>query len=259
MTDPSRSDGPPITAMNRELPEGAGTPFDAAGTARALLRATRAGALATLDPSGYPLATLVNVATDADGSPLLLLSGLSVHRRNLEADSRASILLAARGRGDPLAHPRLTVVGRCTPVEEPRVRRRFLAKHPKAQLYAGLPDFEFLRMAVEAVHLNGGFARAAPLTPREVLSDISDAAELVEIEESALAHMNSDHADAVRLYARRARAADGPWSVTGCDPDGLDLGLNDETVRVPFPYRVTGSAALRKALKELADEARKPA
>lgn len=248
----------PITSMERKLPEGAGIAFDAPGTARQLLRATRAGALATLDPgSGYPLSTLVNVATDTDGAPLLLLSGLSVHQRNLAGDSRASLLLSARGKGDPLAHPRLTLVGDCAVTTEPRARRRFLAKHPKSQLYVDLPDFEFWRMQVGAVHLNGGFARAAPLSPEDVLSDVSDAGELVDIEEGALAHLNQDHRDALRLYAvRLARMQDGIWDATGCDPDGLDLALGDETIRIAFPYRVTSAAALRKVLKDMAETAR---
>src|SRR4051795_3349086 len=112
--------------------------FDAVGISKSLLRAIRAGALATLDRAGgVPFASLVTVATDHDGSPLLLTSRLSVHTQNLEQDPRASILLAEGGKGDPLAHPRLTVVGRAARTSDERVRARFLARHPKARLYAG--------------------------------------------------------------------------------------------------------------------------
>ncbi len=247
-----------ITDMKLELPAGAAREFDAVGMSRELLRATRAGALATNDPaSGFPLATLVNVATDADGAPLLLLSDLSLHTRNLRADGRCSLLLAEQGKGDPLAHPRLTLVGTCAVTEAPRARRRFLSKHPKSQLYVDLPDFTFWRMSVSDLHLNGGFARAATLTPRDVLTDISDAAALVDAEEGALAHMNADHADGIRLYATRLGGGkDGPWTMTGCDPDGMDLALGDETLRIPFARRVTDPAALRKTLAELAERAR---
>src|SRR5262245_16443844 len=106
--------------MPGRLPEGARPPadFDPLTTARTLLRATRAGTLATLDRNtGHPFASLVNVATDADGSPLILVSRLSTHTANLEADGRTSIMLAETGKGDPLAHPRLTVLGAMTPVE----------------------------------------------------------------------------------------------------------------------------------------------
>ena len=86
--------------------------FDAVGLARELLRTVRSGALATLEPDGTPFASLVTIATDSDGTPLMLLSRLSAHTRNLLADPRCSLLFSAGGKGDPLAHPRLTVVGR---------------------------------------------------------------------------------------------------------------------------------------------------
>src|SRR5689334_10214517 len=79
--------------------------------AKRLLRATRAGTLATLDRnSGHPFASLVNVATDVDGAPLVLISKLATHTANLERDGRASLLLAETGKGDALAHPRLTML-----------------------------------------------------------------------------------------------------------------------------------------------------
>src|SRR6202789_3886315 len=99
--------------MPDRLPERApAVEFDAKSIAKTLLRATRAGTLATIDRNtGHPFASLVNVATDSDGSPVILISRLSTHTANLEADGRASVLLAAAGKGDPLAHPRLTVLG----------------------------------------------------------------------------------------------------------------------------------------------------
>src|SRR3954454_16166099 len=106
--------------MPDRLPEGARAPadFDPIAIAKRLLRATRAGTLATLDRNtGHPFASLVNIATDVDGSPLILTSRLSTHTANLEADGRASVLLAATGKGDPLAHPRLTVLGGFARVE----------------------------------------------------------------------------------------------------------------------------------------------
>lgn len=255
MSDPTP---PSITPMARELPQGAGVPFDAPALARTILRRARHAALATIDPStGFPLATLVTVATDAAGAPLLLLSGLSLHTRNLCTDARASLMMTEIGKGDPLAHPRLTLVGEVAPTDEPHVRARFLAKHPKAELYADLPDFAFFRMRVSGVHLNGGFARAAPLGPADVTTDLAGAEALVAAEESALAHMSQDHAGTAALYATAlAGEAPGSWRVTGIDPDGLDLAAGDRTARVPFPRRVNGPGALAKVLKELADQAR---
>ncbi len=250
--------------MPDRLPETAPAPdFDAKSTAKKVLRSVRAGALATIDRNtGHPFGSLVNVATDSDGSPLLLISRLSSHTANLEADSRASLLLATVGKGDPLAHPRLTVLGRFAKIagdtaDEAHLRRRFLARHPKAELYAGFADFAFWRMSVESAHLNAGFARAADLTAADIMTEISDARDLVEIEASAVAHMNEDHADAVALYATKLQgAAAGAWRVTGLDPDGLDLACGDAILRLEFPQRVTAGGQLREVLADLAKQAR---
>src|ERR1044072_1765430 len=190
-------------AMPDRLPEGARPPadFDPGELGKTLLRSIRAGTLGTLDRNtGHPFASLVTVATDVDGSPVILVSRLSTHTANLEADGRASVLLAQSGKGDPLAHPRLTVLGVFARVEkgsaeEARVRRRFLARHPKAELYAGFGDFSFWRMSVASAHLNGGFARAADLKAADVLTDMSGADDMIASEEGAVAHLNEDHAD----------------------------------------------------------------
>ena len=121
----------PIEPNEPERPDPA---FDPIAEAKRLLRATRAGSLATLNGSGDPFATLTTVATDHDGSPLILVSQLSSHTRHLDKDGRCSLLLAETGAGDPLAHPRLTITGIAAKVTEPEARRavraRFLARHP---------------------------------------------------------------------------------------------------------------------------------
>jgi putative heme iron utilization protein len=250
--------------MPDRLPENASAAdFDAGAVAKGLLRASRAGTLATIDRNtGHPFASLVNVATDVDGSPLILVSRLATHTANLEKDRRASVLLASAGRGDPLAHPRLTVLGAFAPVarhdpDEPRLRRRFLARHAKSELYAGFADFSFWRLQVVAAHLNAGFARAADLKAAEVITDISGAENLIETEAGAVAHMNEDHAEAVRLYATKLLGAeDGAWRLTGLDPEGLDLALGDATLRLSFPERIATSEELRRIVVALAGKAR---
>lgn len=251
--------------MPGRTPEGAPQPpdFRPHEVARTLLRTTRVATLATLDRNGgYPFASLTNVATDIDGAPLILVSRLATHTANLERDGRASLLLAETGKGDALAHPRLTVLGTFAPVprdhaDEPRLRRRFLARHPKAELYAGFADFSFWRLHAVSAHLNGGFARAADLAAADVLTDIGDAQALVEAEADAVAHMNADHGEALRLYATRLLgAADGDWRCVGIDPDGIDLQFGQATLRLTFPQRVIAPGALRGVLKQLAEAAR---
>ncbi|MCG6122602.1 MAG: DUF2470 domain-containing protein [Microvirga sp.] len=243
-------DEPPISAD-----------FDAPGLGRRLLRTIRAGALSTLDAgTGYPVATLTTVATDIDGSPVMLLSQLAAHRANLERDPRASILLARGGKGDPLAHPRLTVTGRVTRIaaaDAARLRARFIARNPKAGLYVGFADFAFFRMRVEGAHLNGGFARAATLAAGDLLVDEAAALAFAAFHDDAVAHMNDDHREAADLYATRlAGAGKGDWRVTGLDPFGVDLAAGDETARVDFPAPVRDASGLRAALVALAATAR---
>jgi heme iron utilization protein len=251
--------------MPNRLPETAHPPedFNPIAVAKGLLRVIRAGALASIDRNtGHPFSSLVNVATDADGSPLILVSRLSTHTANIEVDPRASILLASAGKGDPLAHPRLTVLGTFANIkpdapDAARIRRRFLCRHPKARLYAGFADFMFWRLQILSAHLNGGFARAADLKAGDVMTDLEGAREIIEIEESAVAHMNADHPDAVRLYATKLLGeTDGAWEVTGIDPDGLDLALGDRIARIGFAERVTSGFGLRKTLAEWGARAR---
>ena len=259
------ADAPLPGAMPGRTPENAPQPADFApkDLARALLRATRTATLATLDRhTGHPFASLVNVATDADGSPLILVSKLATHTANLEIDGRASLLLGSLGKGDALVHPRLTVLGTFITVapdhaDAPRLRRRYLARQPKAKLYAGFADFALWRMEMASAHLNGGFARAADLKAADVLTDVSDAAALLEAEEGAVAHMNADHSEACRLYATKLLgAAKGEWRCAGVNADGIELQNGPNGLWLPFPARVTGPGPLRMMLKQLADKAR---
>lgn len=230
--------------------------------ARGLLRSARSGALATLGADGHPSASLVSLATDIDGTPLILISGLAAHTANLLADERASLLLSPGGKGDPLAHARITLKLVARRVahdgeEAARIRRRFLARQPKAALYVDFGDFSFFALQIAAASLNGGFGKAYELVPADMLSDPASSAAIARIEEGAVAHMNADHADALRLYATvLLGASDGDWRATGLDPNGLDLALGDMVLRLPFPHPVDSPTALRQALAALAETAR---
>lgn len=251
-------------AMPGNIPENAPQPadFKPLEWARDLLRTIRTAALGTIDRNtGHPVTTLTTVATDTDGAPVILISNLSSHTANLKADGRASVLLARTGKGDPLAHPRLTVLGAFSRVadeaEVTRLKARFLARNPKAQIYIDFPDFSIWRMAVAAGHLNGGFARAADIAGADLLIDVSDAEGLIAAEPGAIAHMNADHANAVSVYATvLAGEEPGPWKMSGADPEGFDLIAGDRTARVLFPRRVTTGEDLHKVLVQMVREAR---
>lgn len=251
MLDKNSADGPP-PADPRQDPG-----FNPVEESRRLLRMIRTTTLATLTETGAPFATLTAIATDHDGTPILLLSTLAHHTRNLERDPRCSLLLAQGGRGDPMAHPRLTLIASAARTESRFARARFLRRNPKAALYADFPDFSFWRAEISAVHLNGGFARAADFGPAALATDVTGATALLEAESDILDHMNADHSRALALYAEAlAGARAGPWCASGIDPDGLDLICGDATARVPFPRRITTPNEARELLVELARLAR---
>ncbi|MEM0922183.1 MAG: DUF2470 domain-containing protein [Pseudomonadota bacterium] len=226
---------------------------------KTFLRTARFGALATLDPgTGIPMASRVSLATSGDGAPLFLISQLSGHFGALEADSRASLLLGEPGRGDPLAHPRITVFGQASRVfetERMALRARFLARHPKAELYVDFGDFAFWRLEPEGASYNGGFGKAYAMAREDLLSP--EDPDLQAIEAGAVTHMNEDHADAVALYATvlLGRPA-GPWKLACFDREGLDMICGDEVARLWLDPPLSGSGDLRARLATLAKQAR---
>jgi heme iron utilization protein len=232
--------------------------FDPGLAAKKLVREGRSGALATLVAgSGDPYCSLVNVATSIDGAPLLLLSKLALHTKNLLADARVSLMLDERKEGDPLECARVMLMGTCANDSDLLSGPAYLRRHPEAEMFANFADFGLYRMEVARAHLVAGFGRIVDLKPQDVRTDISDASALVESEADAIAHMNADHADACRLYATRLLgASDGDWRCVGIDPEGLELQKGRTALRLPFPQRVIGPGPLRALLKQLADQAR---
>lgn len=232
--------------------------FDPKIAVRKLLRESRSGALATLLPdSGSPYCSLVNVATAFDGAPLLLISRLALHTRNVVADNRVSLMLDERKEGDPLQGARVTLMGRAGVTQDENDIRRYLARQPESEMFAGFADFAFYRIAIDSAHLVAGFGRIIDLKPADILVDLAGSDDLLAAEAGAVAHMNADHADAVRLYATRLLGApDGDWTCAGFDPEGMELQNGRTALRLPFPQRVTGAGQLRAVLKQLADNAR---
>lgn len=232
--------------------------FDPKAVAKKLLREGRTGALATLmAASGDPYCSLVNVATAADGAPLLLISRLAVHTKNILADPRVSLMLDERKAGEPLEGARIMLMGTAAATDDPQARRRYLDRHPAAEMFAGFKDFSFYRVALKGAHLVAGFGRIVDLEAADILTDLTGADALVAAEVEVCAHMNGDHADAVRLYATRLLGApDADWRCVGCDPEGLELQHDLVALRLPFPERLASPGVLRQVLKRMADEAR---
>jgi heme iron utilization protein len=235
------------------------TDDEARKLARVLLRSAKSGALAAIEPDsgGFPFVSRVLIGIDIDGAPVILVSQLSTHTQALIADRRASLLTGEPGRGDPLAHPRLTL--QCEAEEVPResaararIRERFLRRHPKSKLYADFADFGFFRLYPLRASLNGGFGRAYALTADDLVISSPATDALAEMEASAIEHMNTDHADAVNHYAKvHCRAPDGDWKIVGIDAAGLDLSDGEALKRLEFETPMRDAAELRPLMKKL--------
>ena len=202
------------------------------------MRTALKGALATLDPAtGHPYASLILLATEPGGAPTFLISRLALHTRNLEKDSRASVLIDdTGGLGDPLTGGRLTLTGVARPSTSPTALRRFLARHPGAEGYAQFSDFSMYELEIARGHYIGGFGRIVDLQPARLLTGI---------------------ADALALYATKlAGQPAGEWRMCGLDPEGADLLHCTSAARIDFPQRVRTPGEARKVLVSLVQQAR---
>lgn len=218
--------------------------------ARALVRRSRSATLATAltgRRQGWPYASLVTVACAADASPVLLLSTLAGHTRNLAEDARASLLFEeASGLANPQTGPRVTLTGRLKPTTGQIPARRFLARHPGAELYAGFADFRFYRMQVERAHYVGGFGRANWLAAKKFLHDAKASEAVAAAEQRLIRRLNREQAETLLLLAGKN------WTLCGIDPEGLDLTRGKDFRRIEFVRPVRSGRGVRGEIDKLA-------
>lgn len=237
---------------------------DAPLAARRLLRRAVSAVLATGDASinaahhGAPSASLVTIATNTCGSPLMLLSDIAHHTQNLAADERAALLIdGTEGFSNPQEGPRVTFSGSIRKTRHAADHGRFLARHPNAASYADFADFNFYKMAVDRVHFVGGFASAYWLSARRVLLRRDNCRDIALIESEVVQHMNDNHGDALRLIGQNLIGRRGKhWWMTGIDPDGMDMRCGVSRHRLDFDRPIYSAAACRKILIELTAKAR---
>jgi len=226
--------------------------------ARRLIRTGRMATLATLDAEtdGGPYASLTLTACGHDAAPLLLLSDLARHSRNIAADDRVSLLFAKSNR-EAISQGRTSVIGRANPCDDPLLKQRFLARHASTRSFAQFTDFRLYRVEVDSVHFVGGFGNIHTLDRAEIMFDTAAMGALAAAETEIIDHMNTDHSESVNLYAHNLVGRPGmDWRLTGIDPEGIDLGRNDADARLDFDQVVSNPDEARAALVKLAHAAR---
>lgn len=224
--------------------------------AKGLVRTARYASLGTIDAaSGAPSVSRVAIATFPNGDPGFFISALAAHQQNLTKDQRCSLLVGAPGKGDPLAHPRMTLIGTAHVLEPGPARDSFRARYrhhnAKSKLYEDLPDFSYWQFKATKISLNAGFGRAYALQPTDlVTADVGD--DWDAYEPGVVEHMNSDHASAVDVYAQKAGGNGDGWRLACIDPEGMDILRGDETLRLWFDPPLQATSEIRSRLVSLA-------
>jgi heme iron utilization protein len=223
--------------------------------ARRLLRACRHAALATISRrlNGYPFASAVPFALDYDANPVMLLSRLAEHTKNIAADERTSLMVYEPGP-EVQSVARLTLSGPCRRIaERSEIEPRYLRLFPNAAELLEL-DFDFYRITPVAVRYIGGFGSIHWL-PADALRP--PAGSIHEIEAGVIEHMNAEHQAALRGYCRHLHAIDPrDVAMVGLDCDGIDVRADGERLRIDFPAPVHDAGSVRAALAALAQESR---
>lgn len=228
---------------------------NAGKAARFLIRSARHASLGTVMEDGAPYVSLVEIAADGAGAPVVFISDLAQHTMNLRRTPAASLLVDGSGGG--LDGPRVTLLGALRPSGDARLKARYVAQHSGAERYAGFADFGLWRFAVERAHLVAGFGRIAWIEAGELLLPEADWTALATAETGIVSHMNEDHSDAISLYATALKgAAPGAWRMTGIDPEGVDIADGTNRLRLTFDTFVRSSQEARVALVDLVKQAR---
>jgi heme oxygenase (biliverdin-IX-beta and delta-forming) len=248
---------PPLTAVANSVRP------SPAEEARTIAASTNTGTLATLTGDGDPWASFVTYGL-LGGAPVLCVSNLAEHGRNLAADPRASIAIVAPQREtDPLASGRVTLAGE---VEEPAGAQRaaardaHLAAVAAAKYYIDYSDFSLWVLRVRRVRWVGGYGRMDSATGEAY--DRAEPDPVSPRSDAVLAHLNGDHAEALVAMARRLGGYPDTTAATctGADRYGLDLRVVTPRgvayTRVGYQTPIDSIDELRSATVELTHRAR---
>jgi heme iron utilization protein len=233
--------------------------------ARTLVYLARIGSLSTLSRKqpGFPFGSVMPYGLDDRGRPIFLISTMAMHTHNLQADSRASLLVTQPdASGDPLGASRVTLMGNVLTIPEPQVpeaRKLYLARYANSQYWVDFEDFSFYRMDVVDVYYVGGFGVMGWVSAAEY--DGSQPDPLADSMAEIIQHMNADHKDALILLARVfARIDSQEATMTAVDRLGFHVRVKTQDgmrgARIAFLREVTNPAETRKVLVEMVQQAR---
>jgi hypothetical protein len=224
--------------------------------ARRLLRKNRFGMLATLSKKfgGHPFGSITPYILDHDARPVILISTLAEHTKNIENDSRVSLLVHEAG-DNVQAEARITVLGNCARMQDQeQVKTRYLRYFPNASGYFDTHDFFFYRIAPIMIRYIGGFGEIHWI---EAESFTAPENKLAAQEESILEHMNQDHAQNLRDYCRHYQGKQAENAeMVGIDCDGFDVRADGELLRFDFETPVLDATQAREALVKMAKESK---
>jgi putative heme iron utilization protein len=242
---------------------------DDAELSRTLVAAVTTGTLAThsVPHPGFPFGSVVTYAVDGAGRPIMWLSDLAEHSRNLAADPRASLLVADDRPGDPLAHARATLLGEVRvldaavrPAEHAAAAQVYRAVHPGSYVQ-DFHDFRLYRLEVDAVRFVGGFARMSWVEARGYGDAEPDP--VAPFAAGVIEHMNGDHADALVTFCGYygGRAGTASARMTSVDRYGFRVVARDgagvrSDVRIAFDEPVATADEVRRAMIALLRRAR---
>jgi putative heme iron utilization protein len=231
--------------------------MNAAAEARQFLSATHSGVLSTISArlEGYPFGSIAPFVLDHDGNPLILISTIAEHTKNIQADARVSLIAFDPGASDMQAGARLTVIGKAIPMDKDEaLRARYLRYFPQAEGYFDMHDFLFHRIEVEQARFIGGFGKIHWIPGDELRAPAN---RLAAQEAAILDHMNADHAENLSAYCRHIHGIEAAQAIMiGIDTAGFDVRANDKLLRFAFDTPVTDAQEARQALVALAKACR---
>lgn len=224
-----------------------------ASEARQFLRGTRSGILSTISArfEGYPFGSVAPFVLDHEGQPLILISTLAEHTKNINADPKVSLLVFA-GAEDLQASARLTLIGDARKAEknDPLLRARYLRYFPSAEQYFDAHDFYFYRIQIRQARYIGGFGKISWIASKELAPPPN---QLAGLEAGMLEHMNADHGDSLLAYCKHFHDVTAESAeMLGIDTDGFDVlaknPAGERILRFSFEQPISDAPSARAAL-----------